>query len=132
MPPEMSTEAKNQAEANELAQEIEDLNFNHTYAVAVTQWNPTNAYLYSVEYEYQQEDVQLFVNFADLKEGQKVLDLGCGSAWVASAARRIVGDQGRVVAVDCSISMLQQAEAFTTKEGTREQVILCCRHWQSF
>ncbi|MCJ1386315.1 hypothetical protein MMC17_009441 [Xylographa soralifera] len=122
LPPEMSAEAKQQAEANELLDEIEDMNFNYTYEAAVDQWSPINAYAYSTEYEHQKDDIQLFVTFADLKEGQTVLDLGCGAGWVASAARQIVGDQGRVVAVNCSESMLQHALAFTIKEGTSGQI----------
>jgi ubiquinone/menaquinone biosynthesis C-methylase UbiE len=122
MPPEMSTEAKIQAANNELTQEIKDLTRRDTYGAAVEKWNSDNAYLYALEYEYQQEDVELFVNFADLKEGQNVLDLGCGTGWVASAAKRIVGNQGKVVGVDCSGNMLQHALAFTIKEGICQKI----------
>ena len=52
LPPVMSAEAKTYAETTELAQEIEDVNFNHTYADAVTLWDTMNSYAYSVEYEY--------------------------------------------------------------------------------
>ena len=81
----MSAEAKDYAETTELAQEIEDMNFNYTYADAVALWNTIDLDAYFVEYEYQQEDFDLFVKFADLREGLKVLHLGCGPGWVASS-----------------------------------------------
>ncbi|MCJ1292276.1 hypothetical protein MMC34_003826 [Xylographa carneopallida] len=60
LPPLMSAEAKDYAETTELAQEIEDMNFNYTYADAVALWNTIDLDAYFVEYEYQQEDFDLF------------------------------------------------------------------------
>ena len=71
MPTEISAEAKDQKEAGELAQEIQDLDFNHSFQAAVAQRDSANSYLYSMEYEIQKEDVQLSVDFADIRLPQQ-------------------------------------------------------------
>ena len=67
--PAISAEIKEIAEHNEILQEIADVNFQFTHEAAKIHWNATNSYAYTAEYEYQQGDIQTFINFADLKEG---------------------------------------------------------------
>jgi ubiquinone/menaquinone biosynthesis C-methylase UbiE len=49
----------------------------------------------------------------DLRPGQRVLDLGCGSGWATRLLTRLVGDgsrgSGQVVGVDISDEMVRQA-----------------------
>jgi ubiquinone/menaquinone biosynthesis C-methylase UbiE len=50
------------------------------------------------------------VGLADLRPGETVLDMGCGTGSVAIAAARHVGEQGAVFGVDASLQMLARAE----------------------
>jgi arsenite methyltransferase len=51
----------------------------------------------------------------DLRPGERVLDLGCGSGWATRMLARLVGDGpegfGQVVGVDISDEMIRQARA---------------------
>src|SRR5215204_5156807 len=47
--------------------------------------------------------------FARIKEGDTVLDLGSGAGNDAFVARRVVGEKGKVIGVDFSEAMLQKA-----------------------
>jgi len=46
---------------------------------------------------------------AEVAEGERVLDVGCGTGIVARGAAPLVGDQGRVVGVDLNPAMLETA-----------------------
>jgi len=51
----------------------------------------------------------------DLRAGERVLDLGCGSGWATRMIARLVGDGpegfGQVVGVDISDEMIRRARA---------------------
>ncbi len=49
--------------------------------------------------------------YAGLSPGQTVLDLGAGAGLDAFVARRIVGDEGRVLGVDMTLEMVEKARA---------------------
>ncbi len=53
--------------------------------------------------------------FAKLKEGDTVVDLGSGAGNDAFVARRIVGEKGKVIGVDFSEAMLQKARTNAEK-----------------
>jgi arsenite methyltransferase len=55
--------------------------------------------------------------FADIKEGDTVLDLGSGAGNDVFVARRIVGESGKVIGVDMTDAMLQKARANQNKLG---------------
>jgi 2-polyprenyl-3-methyl-5-hydroxy-6-metoxy-1,4-benzoquinol methylase len=46
-----------------------------------------------------------------LRRGERVVDLGCGAGMDALIAARMVGPEGRVIAVDMTREMLEKAEA---------------------
>lgn len=46
---------------------------------------------------------------AGLGAGMRLLDVGSGTGAVAAAARRLVGEEGRVVALDASLGMLSRS-----------------------
>lgn len=55
--------------------------------------------------------------FAKLKSGQTVLDLGSGAGNDVFVARRIVGEEGRVIGVDMTEAMIQKANENKAKLG---------------
>ena len=57
------------------------------------------------------------VELADLRGGQRVLDVATGTGMVAIPAARIVGTEGQVIGVDISEGMVHQARRKVQKEG---------------
>ncbi len=57
------------------------------------------------------------VELAKLESGQKVLDIATGTGIVAIASAKIVGSTGKVIGVDISSGMLQQAQSKIDAEG---------------
>jgi ubiquinone/menaquinone biosynthesis C-methylase UbiE len=51
----------------------------------------------------------------DLRPGERILDLGCGSGWATRMLARMVGEEphgsGKVVGIDISDEMIRQARA---------------------
>lgn len=66
------------------------------------------ATVYDQVYCYHKSDIEQFVEIASPKDGENVLDLGTGSAWVAIAVKKHVG-KGLVVGVDVTEGMLLTA-----------------------
>ncbi len=60
---------------------------------------------------------QRLLVLADLKPGERVLDLGCGAGNLALAAARRVGDSGAVVGVDLAPGMVRVAVAKARRLG---------------
>lgn len=58
-----------------------------------------------------------YLTWADLKPGDSVLDLACGTGLVALGAKRLVGAAGRVVGVDISEGMLNVARRKAAEDG---------------
>ena len=57
--------------------------------------------------------------------GQTVLDLGCGIGYFSLALARVVGENGRVVAVDLQQEMLAAVRRRAEKEGLLPRIVLC-------
>ncbi|NQT82343.1 arsenite methyltransferase [bacterium] len=57
------------------------------------------------------------VAFATLKEGEKVLDLGCGGGLDCFLAARKVGDDGLVIGVDMTQGMIDRAVEAARRHG---------------
>jgi arsenite methyltransferase len=55
--------------------------------------------------------------FADLRPGMRVLDLGCGAGLDAQIAARRVGPDGHVTGIDYSEDMLERARSAATESG---------------
>ena len=55
-----------------------------------------------------------------IKEGMKVLDLGCGSGAFTTSIARAVGEKGRVYAVDIQPKMLKQLENKMSKPENKD------------
>jgi len=58
------------------------------------------------------------LGFADLKPGEAVLDVGCGTGTVALLAKGKVGQEGRVDGVDASPDMVARAAAKADRAGS--------------
>jgi arsenite methyltransferase len=50
----------------------------------------------------------------DLREGDRVLDLGCGAGWATRMLARMVGASGQVIGLDVSDEMVRRARAAST------------------
>ncbi|KIW89987.1 uncharacterized protein Z519_09417 [Cladophialophora bantiana CBS 173.52] len=64
--------------------------------------------------QYDESDVHVrqaqdYIAWADLKAGENLLDLACGTGLVAISAKHVVGKSGRVVGADISEGMLNVA-----------------------
>lgn len=57
------------------------------------------------------------LDLANLKPGESVLDVGCGTGSLAIAAKQRVGSAGRVYGVDASPEMLARASRKASKSG---------------
>ncbi|MEZ4714334.1 MAG: methyltransferase domain-containing protein [Caldilineaceae bacterium] len=57
------------------------------------------------------------VEFADLRPGERVVDVGCGTGAAARHAAQIVGESGSVVGIDVNHGMLAVAEALPAVRG---------------
>ncbi|MER9429851.1 methyltransferase domain-containing protein [Mesorhizobium sp. M0408] len=57
------------------------------------------------------------LSFAELKPGEVVLDVGCGTGTTALLARQKVGPEGRVHGVDVSVEMVARATAKARRAG---------------
>ena len=55
--------------------------------------------------------------YAKMKEGDTVIDLGSGAGNDAFIARRVVGDKGKVIGVDFTEAMIERARANAEKLG---------------
>jgi len=64
---------------------------------------------------------KLFRNY--LKDGMTVLDIGCGMGYFSIAMAKLVGDKGKVIAVDIQEKMLQIMKKRAEKAGVLNRII---------
>ena len=64
------------------------------------------------------------VEYADLQNGQRVLDLATGTAMVAIEAAKKVGSSGKVVAIDISSGLLSVARSKIAAAGLNDIIEL--------
>jgi ubiquinone/menaquinone biosynthesis C-methylase UbiE len=57
------------------------------------------------------------LDLAELKPGESVLDVGCGTGTLAIAAKRCVGREGSVCGIDASPEMIARAEKKAKRAG---------------
>ncbi|MEL7269548.1 MAG: arsenite methyltransferase [Bacteroidota bacterium] len=77
-------------------------------------YNEVDGYVANADYNL---GCGLPTEHAAIKEGNHVLDLGCGAGNDVFIARRIVGDSGKVVGLDMTEDMLAKAEENKSKLG---------------
>jgi len=71
---------------------------------------------------YDENDVHVrqaqdYVKWAELKQGESLLDLACGTGLVALGAKQEVGESGHIVGVDISEGMLEVARRKAKASG---------------
>lgn len=64
-----------------------------------------------------------FVKWAELKEGQQVLDLCCGTGLVSLLAKTVVGPSGKVIGVDVSEQMMNEGRHKAAAAGLEVEFI---------
>ena len=72
--------------------------------------------------EITQEFRQICIERANIAPGQTVLELGCGTGLNQPMLAAAVGDAGRIIAVDASTEMLEQAKARADEQGYRDRI----------
>ncbi|KAI9762663.1 MAG: hypothetical protein M4579_000281 [Chaenotheca gracillima] len=66
---------------------------------------------------FHPQQAQDIIELAQLKPGQSVLDLACGTGLVANLAKKAVGKTGKVIGVDISGNMLAKAKSKAVQAG---------------
>jgi len=87
----------NQLELNDYKQAVADF-YNHR----------------SQNYDNSEWHLQIchhLLEYSQVSAGQTVLDIGTGTGHLAIAAAQIIGDRGRVIGIDISAGMLEQAQS---------------------
>jgi demethylmenaquinone methyltransferase/2-methoxy-6-polyprenyl-1,4-benzoquinol methylase/phosphoethanolamine N-methyltransferase len=64
---------------------------------------------------------RMTIELAGIKEGERVLDVGCGTGTLAIAARRLAGPAGEVHGIDPSAEMIAVAREKAAKAGVDAQ-----------
>ena len=59
-----------------------------------------------------------------VKPGMTVMDVGCGVGWFSIPMARMVGDQGKVIAVDLQPQMLDMLRRRAEKAGMADRIRL--------
>lgn len=59
-----------------------------------------------------------------VKEGQTVLDLGCGPGVFSLAMAEMVGEKGKVISVDVQDEMLQMVKQKSERAGLKSRIVL--------
>ena len=78
----------------------------------VFRWPRTYDWLLRLMWGRRQDDYRRRVlELARISEGDRVLDVGCGTGTQAIAARQLVGPTGRVTGVDASTEMIARARS---------------------
>src|SRR3954452_4228056 len=55
----------------------------------------------------QPRTVEAMLRLLDVKPGQKVLDVGCGSGWTTALLARLTGPRGRVLGVELEPDLVE-------------------------
>ncbi len=85
-------------------------------------WRATSYELQLAPYEFIR---RMAVDRLQLRSGDCVLDLGCGTGMSLPLLHAAVGPAGRVLAVDLSPEMLELARSRVRREGWRNVELLC-------
>lgn len=68
--------------------------------------------------------VAFMLELLEPKAGEKVLDVGAGSGWTAALTAEIVGDAGKIIAIERIQKLKEMAEANVSKYGFIEKGIV--------
>ncbi|MDP3702649.1 MAG: class I SAM-dependent methyltransferase [Hylemonella sp.] len=95
----------------------------HAVARALYGWRAGSYELQLAPYEFIR---RIAVGHLQLRAGDCVLDLGCGTGMSLPLLQQAVGPAGRVVAVDQSPEMLSLARARAQRAGSHNVDLQCC------
>jgi ubiquinone/menaquinone biosynthesis C-methylase UbiE len=69
---------------------------------------------------------QTWLDFSGLRSGDRVLDVGCGTGVVTRNLAQRVGRQGRVVGIDPSTRLIEEALRRAEEEGLKDRIEFRC------
>jgi ubiquinone/menaquinone biosynthesis C-methylase UbiE len=82
-------------------------------------WDKASPY-YEVFWQEQLKPAQnLLLELADLKPGERVLDIACGTGLVSFEAAEQIGNNGHLIGTDISDKMVEMASAMAEQKGTK-------------
>ena len=84
----------------------------------------TYAPLYAKVTLWEKETQEIVVAKAEIREGYRVLDAGCGPGTIVIKAAERVGASGRVYGVDLSEKMLQEAMKRAQNAGVQDRIAI--------
>jgi ubiquinone/menaquinone biosynthesis C-methylase UbiE len=90
---------------------------DETYYIAKTFDYTARFYDRTLNKKLGHEFYSLAAKLAGVKEGDKVLDAGCGTGTLALKLKKLVGNKGFVTGIDASCGMLKQAKIKADKEN---------------
>lgn len=65
----------------------------------------------------QPSTIAIMLELLDAKEGMKVLEVGSGSGYVLALLSKIVGENGKVVGIECLHELVEHSRKVIEKEG---------------
>lgn len=87
---------------------------NNDYKIMADDYNKINGYFKDADFGL---GCGIPTEFANIKTGDVVIDLGCGAGNDAFVAIRLVGEQGKVIGIDMTEEMLEKAKLNLKKLG---------------
>lgn len=82
-------------------------------------WRASN---YDAATEFEAEHHREAIHLANIHEGQQVLEVACGTGRATVDLAQVVGDRGRLDALDLTEAMLDKARAKVQKRGLSSRV----------
>ncbi|MCJ1251340.1 hypothetical protein MMC30_008572 [Trapelia coarctata] len=92
--------------AHERQQQYNDQHAKTDVATTAQQYSGIMVQIWGLEERVEEPDITRFIELANIKKRESVLDLGCGLGWLTMAARAKTID-GKIVGIDCSENMLR-------------------------
>lgn len=95
-----------------------------SHAAAQATYDRLSRWYDLVEAPFERETRQIGLNMLGAREGEQILEIGCGTGYGVAALARAAGRSGRVVGLDLSARMLAVTRARVQRAGLAEHIEL--------